>query len=322
MHRWESAIKVAWKSAISFFDELNYDNVRAEVVANPDMESRNDVRRELSDRWNALSEEGKEPYRVLERNDHRRNLREKGFAHVADDEEMPEIPCMQPFGGEEDWRAQLRTDSWGLESWWANTAETRKQVCRAQMLRVEMRYPEERRKRQEEAYYEAVEAVEERNQEVEDEWKRRRWEKQGDDYDWACDTNYSSDSEDRGGCIQESRPAWRDYVDDGPRVSWLPWFSLNPVEWQQRLWQDELHRRKQADAYLGRSSGYTVDPDVRAKCTQLRWELVRRHVWRCLILRYWQAAAEAAEERSAMWLHWRREAWKAQAGAAEPSSWC
>ena len=314
MHQWESAIKVTWKSARDFFDELNYDNVRAEVVANPDMES---VWRELDDRWNALSEEGKEPYRVLERNDHKRNLREKGFAHVPDDEEMPEIPCMQPFGSEEDWRAQLRTDSCGLESWWANTAETRKQVCRAQMLRVDMRCPEERRRRQEEAYHEAVEEVEERNREVADEWDRRKYD------DWAGDTESSSDSEDERGCIQESRPAWRDYVDDGPSVSWLPWVSLNHVEWHQWLWQEELHRRRRTDIYLRRSPGHgPVAPDVRAKCAQLRWELVRRHVWRCLILRYWRAAAEAAEERSAMWLHWRREAWKAQTGAAEPSSWC
>jgi len=327
MHRWESAIKVTWKSARDFFDGLNFDSVRAEVIANPDMES---VCRELSDRWKALSEEEKEPYRVLERNDHRRNLREKGFPHVTDDEEMPEIPCMQPFGSEEDWRAQLRTDSWGLESWWANTAETRKQVCRAQMLRVEMRNPEDRRKRQEEAYYEAVEDVKEHNWQVEDEAQERRYQKQGPNYDSECDTNWheSSDSEDEGSCKsilrrRKPQPTWRNYVDDGPDVSWLPEISLNPVEWQQQLWQEELHRRRRMDIYLRRSPGYgPVAAEVGAKCTQLRWGLVRRHVWRCLILRYWQAAAEAAEERSAMWLHWRREAWKAQTGAAEPSSWC
>ena len=314
---WTSTIKVTWKSARDFFRELNYDNVRAEVVANPDLDSRYDLYDELSRRWNALSEEEQEPYRVLERNDQKRNMRKKGASHVPDDEEMPEIPCMQPFGSEEDWRAQLRTDSWGLESWWANTAETRKQVCRAQMLRVEMRNPEDRRKRQEKAYYEAVECVEERNREDADEWERRRYDR------GACDTDYSSDPEDECGCIQEARPEWRDYVDDGPSASWLPWFSLNHVEWHQWLWQEELHRRRRTETYLGRSPGYLpVDSDVYAKCTQLRWELVRRHVQRRAILRYWRAAAEAAEERSAMWLHWRREAWKAQTGAAEPSSWC
>ena len=201
------------------------------------------------------------------------------------------------------------------------------------MLRVEMCNPEERRKRQEEAYYEAVESVEKWNREVYDEADRRRWEKQGDDFDdfdWACYTNYpeTSDSEDERSCKYilkklEPEPTWSDYVDDGPNVSWLPWSSLNHVEWHQRLWQEELHRRKRVDAYLGRSPGYTpVAADVRAKCTQLRWELVRRHVWRCFILWYWRREAWKAEERSAMWLHWRREAWKAQTGAAEPSSWC
>jgi len=163
-----------------------------------------------------------------------------------------------------------------------------------------------------------------------EEAQERWWENQGPDYDPECRTwwSESSDSEDERSWKYmmkgiKARPEWRDYVDDGPDVSWLPWFSLNHTEWHQWLWQEELHRRRRTDAYLRRSPGYSpVDPDVYAKCTQLRWELVRRHVQRRAILRYWRAAAEAAEERSAMWLHWRREAWKAQTGAAEPSSWC
>ena len=212
-----------------------------------------------------------------------------------------------------------------MEAWWRNTTETRKQICRAQMLRVDMRRPEERRKRQEEAYEEACDQVRENN----DIWEREWHQKYPDDpyYDPMCDLSWPNEEYDEAHTFQpEPEPDYWDFVDAegyGPDVSWLPWFSLNHTEWHQWLWQEELHRRRRTDAYLRRSPGYSpVDPAVYAKCTQLRWELVRRHVQRRAILRYWRAAAEAAEERSAMWLHWRREAWKAQTGAAEPSSWC
>ena len=211
-----------------------------------------------------------------------------------------------------------------MEAWWRNTVETRKQICRAQKLRVDMRCPEERRKRQEEAYEEACEQLREENYIAELEW-----DKEWDDpyYDPMCDLSWPNDEYNEAHRFQPKPDLdRRDFVDpEGcvPDVSWLPWFSLSHTEWHQWLWQEELHRRRRTDAFLRRSPGYgPVAADVRAKCTQLRWELVRRHVWRCFILRYWRAAAEAAEERSAMWLHWRREAWKAQTGAAEPSSWC
>jgi len=61
------------------------------------------------------------------------------------------------------------------------------------------------------------------------------------------------------------------------------------AEWHKSEWQDELWRRRRTAAHLGPSVGYTpVDPDVRAKCTQLRWELVRRHVRLRAIVRYWK----------------------------------
>jgi len=60
------------------------------------------------------------------------------------------------------------------------------------------------------------------------------------------------------------------------------------AEWHKREWQDELWRRRRTAAYLGPSVGHTVDPDVSAKCTQLRWELVRRHVRLRAIVRYWK----------------------------------
>ena len=210
-----------------------------------------------------------------------------------------------------------------MEAWWRNTTEDKWQICRAQKLRVDMRRPEERLRRQKEAYDEACDVLREEN-----DIARHEWDKMWDDhnYDSTCDCSWPDEEYEEARMFkpQPDLDYW-DFVDAkgyGPDVSWLPWFSLNHTEWHQWLWQEELHRRRRTDTYLRRSSGYTVDPDVRAKCTQLRWELVRRHVWRCLILRYWQAAAEAAEERRAMWLHGRREAWKAQAGAAEPSSWC
>ena len=161
----------------------------------------------------------------------------------------------------------------------------------------------------------------EENDRAEYEWQLR-WES---DYDGACDCSWPDDDP----YVERFKPLpeldRRDYVDAegcGPDVSWLPEISLSHTEWHQRLWQEELWRRGRTYAYLGRSPGYSVDPDVRAKCTQLRWELVRRHVQRRAIVLYMQAMAKAAEERSAMWLRWRREAWKAQTGAAEPSSWC
>jgi len=195
-----------------------------------------------------------------------------------------------------------------MEAWWRNTTEADWQICRAQKLRVDMRRPEERLRRQEEGYDEARYARMEENDRAESEWY------EGWDPDYACSWPNDEESEAR-----RFKPLpeldYRNYVDAegcGPDVSWLPEISLSHTEWHQRLWQDELHRRKQADAYLGRPSGYTVAADVRAKCTQLRWELVRRHVQRRAIVLYMQAMAEAAEERGAMWLRRRREAWQAK----------
>jgi len=201
-----------------------------------------------------------------------------------------------------------------MEAWWRNTAETRKQICRAQKLRVDMRRPEERRRRQEEAYEEACYELREENAIAEHEWMQK-W----DDpyYDPMCDLSWRNDEYDEARRFQpQPELDRRDFVDAegcGPDVSWLPEISLSHTEWHQRLWQDELWRRRRTEAYLRRSPGYSpVDPDVYAKCTQLRWELVRRHVQRRAIVLYMQAMAEAAEERGAMWLRRRREAWQAK----------
>lgn len=202
-----------------------------------------------------------------------------------------------------------------MEAWWRSTAETREQVCRAQKLRVDMRRPEERIRRHIEAYIVDVEDVKEYNFELEYEAYQLREDASGssaseDSGDWDDGTRWKY-------LLRKVQPTPRrlDYVDAegcGPDVSWLPEISLNHAEWHRRMWQDELWRRGRTYAYLGRSPGYTANPDVHAKCTQLRWELVRRHVWRCLILRYWRTMAEAAEERGAVWLRRRREAWKAK----------
>lgn len=201
-----------------------------------------------------------------------------------------------------------------MEAWWRNTTETRKQVCRAQMLRVDMRRPEERLRRQEEAYDEACDELREENDREEHEWHEKY-----DDprYDSELDLSWPDEEYDEAHrFMAQAYPDYRDFVDaegHGPDVSWLPEISLSHTEWHQRLWQEELWRRGRTDAYLRRSPGYSpVDPDVYAKCTQLRWELVRRHVQRRAIVLYMQAMAEAAEERGAMWLRRRREAWQAK----------
>ena len=91
------------RQARNFFISLNFSKVRAE----PGMDA-NLVMGECNKRWAALSEEDKEPYRALERNDKKRNLREKGGADVSDDEEVPEIAGLQPAGSEEEEEAEAK----------------------------------------------------------------------------------------------------------------------------------------------------------------------------------------------------------------------
>ena len=75
--------------------------------AEPGMDA-NLVMGECNKRWAALSEEDKEPYRALERNDKKRNLREKGGTDVSEDEEVPEIAGLQPAGSEEEEEAEAK----------------------------------------------------------------------------------------------------------------------------------------------------------------------------------------------------------------------
>ena len=211
-----------------------------------------------------------------------------------------------------------------MDSWWVNTTETKEEICRAQMLRVDMRRPEERLKRQEAAFEEAYEDADDWNhaeRERAEEWfetngwggynkhellKQEYCAKEVDrwDYDDNCSAYVYLTSKTR------PLPVREDYVYE-PDVSWLPEASLNHTEWHQRLWQEELYRRKRRDAYLGPSSGYTVSAEVRAKCAQLRWELVREYVRRLFILRYWRTSARETLLRSLKCLEQRREAWKA-----------
>ena len=207
-----------------------------------------------------------------------------------------------------------------MDSWWVNTTETKEEICRAQMLRVDMRRPEERLKRQEAAFEEAYEDADDWNhaerERAEDRFETYGWgscnkhvELYGNevdrwDYDDHCSAYVDLTSKTR------PLPKREDYVYE-PDVSWLPEASLNHTEWHQRLWQEELYRRKRRDSYLGPSSGYTLSAEVRAKCAQLRWGLVRDDVRRRFILQYWRASARATLLRSLKCLEQRREAWKA-----------
>ena len=84
------------RQARNFFISLNFAKVRAE----PGMDA-NAVMGECNKRWAALSEEDKQPYLALERNDKKRSDRAKGVEGVEADEEV-NLPADLLPGSEEE----------------------------------------------------------------------------------------------------------------------------------------------------------------------------------------------------------------------------